>query len=112
MSDASRRLPFSKLPLTMKIMTLQYLSCMKNFVLFNCFSKTHSHQTRSSVSNNFYVPQVDSFTKETFYYSSFVLWNNLPEDLKSSNLSQNVFKSHLKKHYFNVLKTKNDDVFL
>ena len=62
---------------------------------------THSHNTRRS-NLAFSVPQVKSQGAKTFNYNGIILWNNLPNEIKTS-LTVSVFKSQCKVYCLNQM---------
>ncbi len=71
---------------------------------FKRVNSVHSHGTRDSA-YNFFVPQVNSITKTTFYYNAIKHWNLLPDRVKSIKCKAS-FKTEVKKIYVRVGKVK------
>ena len=61
---------------------------------FTSISTKHRYGTRNS-STNFYVPQVNSVTKCSFFYNAILDWNVLQESIKRSS-SLAMFKNNVK----------------
>ena len=81
-----------------------YLKC--NFLkISNC----HSYNTRSR-QYNFFVPQINSVSRKTFYYNSIIQWNNLPNGIKSSNTTL-AFKQSLKEYLVAEMNRLESEVF-
>ena len=68
-------------------------------------SVQHNYNSRNS-KGNFFIPQVDSFTKNTFYYNAIKDWNMLPADIKDVK-NKNLFKKKVKFHLTDNMRTVN-----
>ena len=61
----------------------------------------HSHKTRLSTSNNFYIPYVSTKTARfSSYFMGPTFWSTIPNDIKA--LPQHLFKSNYTKHLINL----------
>ena len=63
-------------------------------------SSTHNYHTRYAANINLAIPTVRTeYFKHSLHYSSILLWNSLPIDIKLSQ-SLDIFKRKLKAHLF------------
>ena len=76
---------------------------------FSKVSAIHRYATRAS-NFNFHIPQVNSVSKQSFYYSGIKTWNALPNLLKNITVKDN-FKKELKTHLRNEMYRKEAEVF-
>ena len=93
-----------------KVHSIFYNNCpvylKDNFVRV---SNVHSYNTRNS-SYNFHVPRVNGVSSQSFYHTSIIAWNSLPNSLKSIN-QVDIFKRELKKYFCNEMYRKEAEVF-
>ena len=76
---------------------------------FSKISNVHSYNTRSS-SYNFHVPSINGVSAQSFYYTAIILWNSLPNNLKSIR-QIDIFKKELKMYYVDEMYRKEAEVF-
>ena len=76
---------------------------------FRKLSNVHTYRTRGS-SYNFFCTKYKGMSKQTFYYTSILLWNSLPNSLKCIE-SKESFKCELKKDYTSEMLRKEAGVF-
>ena len=68
--------------------------------VFKFASNSHSFNTRYAKNDNLITPNVRTeIYKHSLYYSSILLWNSLPVEIKQSQ-SLSIFKRELKLHLF------------
>lgn len=104
-SPLFHKLTILKLP---EIYDLQVSKLMKNqfnkntFQNLNSLSTVHSHNTRSSSKNNYFLPSVKSnLGKTSFTYYGPLVWNSLPNEVRTTPKFQFKFllKNHLLERY-------------
>ena len=65
--------------------------------------KTHHYNTRQSSNNDYFLPRKRTESgKKSFSFIGPKIWQEIPTQLKQSNLSFNVFKKKLKQHFINA----------
>lgn len=72
-------------------------------------SDLHCYNTRGS-QNNFYVPNVNSISRKTFYYNGIIDWNCLPDSLKQIR-NKWKFKKEVKKCLMQQLNKRENSIW-
>lgn len=72
-------------------------------------SDLHCYNTRGS-QNNFYVPNVNSISRKTFYYNGIIDWNCLPDSLKQIR-NKWKFKKEVKKYLMQQLNKRENSIW-
>ena len=76
---------------------------------FTKLQNHHTHNTRNR-SSNLFVPQVNSQTIHTFYFTAIKDWNSLPEVLKQCNSIPH-FKSSVKRYLTDRAKAEEENQY-
>ena len=64
--------------------------------------KIHSHQKRSAISGNVFLPTYDLiFTQKSTAFSDAIMWNGIPVSIKRAE-SLDLFEDKLKAYYLKI----------
>ena len=80
------------------------VSSFANLDKFNLIKNCHSHKTRLSHKNNFFLPRSRTrLRQKSLLYSGIKIWNEIPSSLKEVSFYR--FKKAVKVHYLSTYKT-------